>query len=173
MTEEEKAAKLADLRAKLAEKRAKKNVLDAEEAKANEALRRKAGKDAGKIRDELQAKETIKQAEKARLDKLEDAKARAEIKRKIEEDKAERRARAEKEKALREGGSVPVASMSSIYALSDSVDQYAIRRRTSTRCRSTTSVSCNACSRIRKCEVTNQACEWRKTICDNVAQRIQ
>ena len=114
MTEEEKAAKLADLRAKLAEKRAKKNVLDAEEAKANEALRRKAGKDAGKIRDDLQAKETIKNAERARLDKLEDAKARAEIKRKIEEDKAERRARAEKEKALREGGSVPVAGMSYI-----------------------------------------------------------
>lgn len=66
MTEEEKAAKLAELKAKLAEKRAKKNQVEIEEAKANEAIRRKSGKDVNKLRDEMKAKEAIKAAEQAR-----------------------------------------------------------------------------------------------------------
>jgi ribosomal protein L29 len=44
LTEEEKKQKLEDLRKKMAEKRAQKSVKDAEEAKANEAIRRKSGK---------------------------------------------------------------------------------------------------------------------------------
>jgi ribosomal protein L29 len=44
LTEEEKKAKLAELRQKMAEKRAQNNVKATEEAKSNEALRRKAGK---------------------------------------------------------------------------------------------------------------------------------
>jgi hypothetical protein len=44
LTEEEKQQKLAELREKMTEKRSKKAKLDAEENKANEALRRKAGK---------------------------------------------------------------------------------------------------------------------------------
>jgi len=44
LTEEEKKQKLEELRQKMAEKRAKKAVEDAKEHKANEALRRKAGK---------------------------------------------------------------------------------------------------------------------------------
>lgn len=44
LTEEEKQQKLAELREKMAEKRAKKSIEEAKEAKANEALRRKAGK---------------------------------------------------------------------------------------------------------------------------------
>jgi hypothetical protein len=43
LTEEEKKAKLAELRQKLAEKRAKQSKEDAVANKANEALRRKAG----------------------------------------------------------------------------------------------------------------------------------
>lgn len=66
MTEEEKAAKLAELKAKLAEKRAKKSQVEIEEAKANEAIRRKSGKDVNKLRDEMKAKEAIKAAEQAR-----------------------------------------------------------------------------------------------------------
>jgi hypothetical protein len=44
LTEEEKSQKLADLRDKMAEKRARKATEEAKEAKANELIRRKAGK---------------------------------------------------------------------------------------------------------------------------------
>lgn len=44
LTEEEKAQKLAELREKMAEKRARKAAEEAKEAKANELIRRKAGK---------------------------------------------------------------------------------------------------------------------------------
>ena len=44
LTEEEKKQKLAELRSKLADKRAAKAVQDAQDNKANEAIRRKAGK---------------------------------------------------------------------------------------------------------------------------------
>ena len=43
LTEEEKKQKLAELREKMAKKRATKAVEDAKEAKANEVIRRKAG----------------------------------------------------------------------------------------------------------------------------------
>lgn len=66
LTEEEKAARLAELKAKLAEKRARKSQVEIEEAKANEAIRRKSGKDVNKLRDEMKAKEAIKAAEQAR-----------------------------------------------------------------------------------------------------------
>ena len=45
-------------------------------------------------------------AEDARRQKIEDRKARDEIKRQIEQDKQERRERAEREKLLRQGGTV-------------------------------------------------------------------
>ena len=44
LTEEEKKAKLAELRERMAEKRARKAEQDAQEHKANEILRRKAAK---------------------------------------------------------------------------------------------------------------------------------
>ena len=44
LTEEEKAQKLADLREKMTSKRALKAAEEAKEAKANELIRRKAGK---------------------------------------------------------------------------------------------------------------------------------
>lgn len=44
LTEEEKKQKLADLREKMAAKRAVKAKEEAKEAKANEAIRRKSGK---------------------------------------------------------------------------------------------------------------------------------
>ena len=44
LTEEEKQQKLAELREKMADKRAKKAAEEAKEAKANELIRRKAGK---------------------------------------------------------------------------------------------------------------------------------
>ncbi|WWC94552.1 hypothetical protein V866_001398 [Kwoniella sp. B9012] len=103
LTEEEKKAKLAELREKLAIKRAAQAKVDAKDNKANEALRRKAGQDSGRIKEEMQAKELQKQAEQKRREKLEDQRAKAAIKAQIEADKRERAEKAAREKALRAG----------------------------------------------------------------------
>ncbi|OBZ73702.1 UBX domain-containing protein 1 [Grifola frondosa] len=87
LTEEEKNQKLAELREKMAAKRAVKAKQEAKENEANEAIRRKAGKDLNAIREEMKAKELIKEAENKRREKLEDAKARAAIKAQIEADR--------------------------------------------------------------------------------------
>ncbi|KAL0575584.1 hypothetical protein V5O48_006400 [Marasmius crinis-equi] len=107
LTEEEKKERLAELRAKMADKRARKAVEDAAEQKANENLRRKAGKDMDKIRDDLKAKEVIKEAEQKRREKIEEQQARARVKAQIEADKKERAEKAAREKALREGKPLP------------------------------------------------------------------
>ncbi|KAI8996496.1 ubiquitin-related domain-containing protein [Trametes punicea] len=103
LTEEEKKQKLAELKERLAAKRAAKAKEEAKESLANEAIRRKAGKDMNQIREEMKQKELLKEAEKKRKEKLEDAKARAAVKAQIEADKRERAAKAAREKALREG----------------------------------------------------------------------
>ncbi|KAI0730979.1 ubiquitin-related domain-containing protein [Earliella scabrosa] len=103
LTEEEKKQKLAELREKMAAKRAVKAKEDAKENLANEAIRRKAGRDMNAIREEMKQKELIKEAEKKRQEKLEDAKARAAVKAQIEADKKARAEKAAREKALREG----------------------------------------------------------------------
>lgn len=87
-------------------------MTEAEEARANAAIRRKADREAGDAREELKKKEAMQAAEQMRREKVATQKAREEVKRKIEQDKAERREKAEREKALREGKSVPVAGMS-------------------------------------------------------------
>lgn len=79
LTEEEKKQKLAELRQKMGEKRSQKAEQEAKEHKINEALRRKAGKvsvycssmtiadvrlkDSGKIKEDLQLKQALKEAE--------------------------------------------------------------------------------------------------------------
>ncbi|KAL0953986.1 hypothetical protein HGRIS_005144 [Hohenbuehelia grisea] len=112
LTEEEKKQKLAELREKMAEKRAKKAEEEAKEAKANEALRRKSGKDMDKIKEDLKVKEALKEAEQRKRDKIEDAKARAAVKAQIEADKKARAEKAAREKALREGQPLPEAASS-------------------------------------------------------------
>lgn len=107
LTEEERKEKLAELKARMAEKRAKKAVEEAKDAKANEQIRRKSGKDVGKLREEVKAKETMKDMEKKKQEKLDDAKARARVKAQIEADKKERAEKAAREKALREGVALP------------------------------------------------------------------
>lgn len=106
LTEEEKKQKLAELREKMAIKRAAKAKEEAKEHKANEAIRRKSGKDINEIREELKNKEILKEAEAKRREKIEDAKARAAIKAQIEADKKARAEKAAREKALRDG--VPI-----------------------------------------------------------------
>ncbi|KAJ3556468.1 hypothetical protein NP233_g11971 [Leucocoprinus birnbaumii] len=95
---------------KMAAKRAQKAVQEAQEAKANEAIRRKSGKDMNKIREELALKEAQKEAEAKKREKLEDARARAAVKAQIEADKKARAEKAAMEKALREGRADPGAT---------------------------------------------------------------
>ncbi|PIL24794.1 transcription factor [Ganoderma sinense ZZ0214-1] len=116
LTEEEKNQKLADLREKMAVKRAAKAKEDAKETIANEAIRRKAGKDMNKIREEMKQKELLKEVEAKRREKIEDAKARAAVKAQIEADKKARAEKAAREKALREGKPLPEAAQPSTSA---------------------------------------------------------
>ncbi|KAK4687826.1 UBX domain-containing protein 1/4, partial [Tremellales sp. Uapishka_1] len=103
LTEEEKKEKLADLRKKLAEKRARQAGEQAKENKANESLRRMAGRDASKIKEDLEVKEALKEAERKKREKIEDAKAKAAIKAQIEQDKRERAEKSARDKAIRDG----------------------------------------------------------------------
>jgi len=108
LTEEEKKAKLEDLRLKLAAKRATQSEQEKEERKKNEDIRRKSTKEGQDIKDALQNKERIKEAEQKRREKKEDALARKRTLDRLAEDKADRKRKADAEKAKREGKAVPL-----------------------------------------------------------------
>ncbi|KAH8833344.1 ubiquitin-related domain-containing protein [Flagelloscypha sp. PMI_526] len=110
LTEEEKKQKLAELREKMAAKRALKEQEAAKDNIANENLRRKAGKDMGKIKEDLKLKEAEKEKAQKKREKIEDAKARAAVKAQIEADKKARAEKAAREKALREGREIADAA---------------------------------------------------------------
>ena len=84
---------------------------DAEDAKANEAIRRKGGHDAAQIKADLALKEAEKAAKERARDKLDDAKAKERVRQQILADKKARADKAAKEKALREGGPVDVGAV--------------------------------------------------------------
>lgn len=104
LTEEEKKAKLEELRLKLAEKRAGLSEQDKLDKKKNEEIRKKATKESHDIKEQLQNQERIKEAAAKRKEKKDDELARQKILRQIEADKAERKRKAELEKAQRAGG---------------------------------------------------------------------
>ncbi len=105
-----------------------KSVEEAKEAKANEALRRKAGQDRGAAVENLKLKEAEQEVERKKkgksiplvgqpveypcwsVEKLADQKARAAIKAQIEADKRERAEKFAREKAIRDGQPVPDSS---------------------------------------------------------------
>lgn len=129
LTEEEKKARLEELRQKLKDKKANQAITDKEDAKRNEVrtalspsthshlygtqrnthmchvqkIRQKATRDTQDAKEELQRKEQLKQAAKKRQEKHEEAEAKKRVRAQIEADKAERRRKAEEEKAAREG----------------------------------------------------------------------
>ncbi|KAM5493079.1 hypothetical protein MaudMau93_001173 [Microsporum audouinii] len=103
LTEEEKKAKLEDLRQRLAEKRLKMTEQDKKDQKRNEEIRRKSTKETQDMKEELQKKEQLKEAAKKKREKQEEIEAKVRIKAKIEADKQARKLKAEKEKAEREG----------------------------------------------------------------------
>ncbi|CAM1500550.1 Fc.00g097120.m01.CDS01 [Cosmosporella sp. VM-42] len=103
LTEEEKRAKLSELRERLAAKRARMSDQDKEDQKRNEKIRQKSTKETQEAKEELAKREQMKEAAKKRQEKHEDQEAKKRIKAKIEADKAERRRKAEEAKAAREG----------------------------------------------------------------------
>jgi len=107
LTEEEKAQKLIDLRAKMAEKRSRKAEEELKEQKANENIRRKSGKEMNQFKEDLKVKQAMKDAEQKKKDKIEDARAKAAIKAQIEADKKARAEKFAREKAIRDGQPVP------------------------------------------------------------------
>lgn len=114
LTEEEKKARLAELRKKVQEKRANQAIADREDAKKNEKIRMKSTQETQDLKEELARKEQIKEAARKRAEKAADLEAKKRIKARIEADKEERRRKAEEAKALREGrapaSAVPAAA---------------------------------------------------------------
>lgn len=96
LTPEQKAAKLAELREKLAEKRKRDEMRAAEEKREAELLRRKSGHAAAEARRELKEREMIKAAEQLRQDREDEKKIRARIRAEMEEERRMRKAAAEK-----------------------------------------------------------------------------
>jgi UBX domain-containing protein 1/4 len=110
LTEEEKTAKLQELRERLAAKRAVQSEQDKVDKKRNDQIAAKKTKESQDIKEQLKVKEQIKDAEKKRREKLEDIEAKKRIQAKIAADKEERRLKAEQEKAARAGVAPPTAA---------------------------------------------------------------
>ncbi|KAI9019489.1 ubiquitin-related domain-containing protein [Phycomyces nitens] len=115
LTEEEKKQKLADLKARLIEKRALKAQEEEAERKQAEKIRRKAGQDLSEVKQQLEAKEIKKAFDLKRKEKEDDKKALAKIKAQIEADKRDRAAKVifsqqtTAKEAAKNGTPVPVA----------------------------------------------------------------
>jgi UBX domain-containing protein 1/4 len=109
LTEEEKAARLSELRDRLKAKREGVSEQDKADKKRNEEIRRKSTKEVQDIKEDLAKKEQIKEASKKRQEKLADVEAKKKIQAKIAADKEERRLKSEREKAEREGRAAPPA----------------------------------------------------------------
>ena len=107
LTEEEKKQKLADLKEKLAEKRAMQSEQDKIDKKRNEEINRKKTKESQDIKEQLKIKESMKEAELKRKEKAADIEAKRRIQAKIAADKEERRLKNEREKAQRAGQALP------------------------------------------------------------------
>ncbi|RAL05780.1 UBA and UBX domain-containing protein [Aspergillus ibericus CBS 121593] len=107
LTEEEKKARLEELRQKLAAKRAGQSEQDKIDKKRNEEIRRKSTKESQDIKEELQRKQMLKEAEQKKKEKQADIEAKKRVKAKIEADREERRLRAERERAERAGVAPP------------------------------------------------------------------
>ncbi|KAI5784555.1 ubiquitin-related domain-containing protein [Geopyxis carbonaria] len=103
LTEEQKKAKLIELREKLAEKKAAQAILDREEQKRNEAIRRKKAQNSEDIKEQLRKQQQLKEVAKRKQEKVDDLKAKERVRQQIKETQEARRRQQESEKASREG----------------------------------------------------------------------
>ncbi|KAK4985143.1 hypothetical protein LTR50_006142 [Elasticomyces elasticus] len=104
LTEEEKAAKLAELRQKAAERKAGQSDQDKLERKRNEQIRMKSTKEQSDAKEALKAKQQIQEAADKRRWKVEELEVKKKIQQKIAADKEARKLKAEQEKAARAAG---------------------------------------------------------------------
>ncbi|RVD89199.1 uncharacterized protein DFL_000215 [Arthrobotrys flagrans] len=111
LTEEEKKAKLEELKQRLAEKRQLQTAESVSDAKRNEAIRRKKDRESEKMKEELRKKEQLRDIERRKQEKIDDAKAKAKIKAEIAATQQARREAAAKAKAEREGTVAAQASV--------------------------------------------------------------
>ncbi|KAF4120033.1 UBX protein [Geosmithia morbida] len=114
LTEDEKKARLEELRERVRAKKAALSIKDKEEAKRNEQIRAKSTRETEDAKEELKRKEQIREAARKRQEKQDDIEAKKRIKAKIEADKAERRRKAEEAKAAREGRVADTSSAATV-----------------------------------------------------------
>ncbi|KAJ5907846.1 Ubiquitin-associated/translation elongation factor EF1B N-terminal eukaryote [Penicillium taxi] len=107
LTDEQKTQRLAELRERLAAKRALQSEQDKIDQKKNEEIRRKSTKENQDAKEALERKEMMKEAAKKKKEKQDEIEAKKRIKAKIEADKEDRRRKAEREKAQRAGVALP------------------------------------------------------------------
>ncbi|EKV19631.1 Ubiquitin-associated/translation elongation factor EF1B, N-terminal, eukaryote [Penicillium digitatum] len=107
LTEEQKKQRLAELREKLAAKRAVLSEQDKIDKKKNEEIRRKSTKESQDAKEDLERKQLLKEAVMKKKEKQDEIDAKKRIKAKIEADKEERRLKAEKQRAERAGLAPP------------------------------------------------------------------
>ncbi|KAK2813150.1 hypothetical protein FQN50_000827 [Emmonsiellopsis sp. PD_5] len=106
LTEEEKAARLAQLREKLDAKRAEQAEVEKAEKKRNEQIRRKSTKETQDWKEDLQKKQRLKELAQKKREKQEEIAEKERVRARIEADKVARREKAEREKAEREGRAI-------------------------------------------------------------------
>ncbi|KAJ3217870.1 hypothetical protein HDU67_007156 [Dinochytrium kinnereticum] len=105
LTEEEKKKKLEELKERMALKKQEKKLLEIEEEKSREKVRRKTGQEITAIKEKAKEAEMKKAFDAKLKEKEEEKAARAKIKAQIEQDKRDRAARLEKDKLSRQGSS--------------------------------------------------------------------
>ncbi|KAJ3063631.1 hypothetical protein HDU98_000557 [Podochytrium sp. JEL0797] len=103
LTEEEKKVKLEQLKIKMAEKKEEKRLLEIEENKAKEKVRRTTGKEMVEIKEKMFELEMKKAAAEKKKEKEDDRIFKAKIKAQIELDRKDRAAKLEKDKLDRQG----------------------------------------------------------------------
>ncbi|KAG2177135.1 hypothetical protein INT43_007792 [Umbelopsis isabellina] len=93
LTEEEKKEKLAELKARLSEKRALREQQEKDDRKSNEKIRRKTGQELTQAKEKMEEESLKKAFEAKKKEKEADRVAKAKIKAQIEADKKERAAK--------------------------------------------------------------------------------
>ncbi|KAK9469843.1 hypothetical protein V1512DRAFT_219446 [Lipomyces arxii] len=113
LTPEQKAAKLDELRARAAERKADNAKADMLEQRRNEQLRKKADKDSAAMIEKQKRLQVQKEAEERKRQAREEVLAKQRIKDLIAADKKARQEKAEREKAARAGVQLPATAEAS------------------------------------------------------------
>eukprot|EP00730_Choanoeca_flexa_P001519 TRINITY_DN10669_c0_g3_i2.p1 TRINITY_DN10669_c0_g3~~TRINITY_DN10669_c0_g3_i2.p1 ORF type:complete len:232 (+),score=75.75 TRINITY_DN10669_c0_g3_i2:377-1072(+) len=110
LTDEEREAKAAEIRERLAAKRSQREKEEAQAQRAAEQRRREDGKSAVALREEMERQEMLRIAQAKRKEKQEDARRKRAILQQIEADKAAKKAEAEAAKRARAAASEQAAA---------------------------------------------------------------